>query len=224
MVTAPPVYDPGGPVALVLNLAEETSLPEVIKEARHHRAVLCVVNCPSGDTEESELASLGFTIASEWYRATLPLPPPSLPVRPLTNSDLNDVEEIAEARRQQYALYQPVFWRVHPMASSNHKAFLANQLTQDEITALAFDNPNGQLEGYVFAEQKGIDDFAVRQPELWGSVGTALLRSAANYLFAKGVEQFTVICGHQDIPKRTALRENGLVCIDCWWTLPLNPE
>ena len=221
IVTAPPVYDPGGTVALVLNLVEEPPLAQIIAQAKEKGAVLCIVNCPSGDPAETELAAQGFTIASEWYRATVPLAPASHPVRSLIESDVVAVGAMAEARRQQYALYQPVFWRVHPNAISNHAPFLASQISREDVIALACDDEDGELVGYVLADSKGIDDFAVRTPELWETVGSELLRAATERLAAKGMEQFTVVCGHRDIPKRTMLQNNGLPCVASWWTIPL---
>lgn len=67
---APPVYDPGGPVALALALGE-SSAAQVVRFgewAASCGAVLAVVPARTADAALGEaLASGGYTVASEWY-------------------------------------------------------------------------------------------------------------------------------------------------------------
>lgn len=78
LTTAPPVYDPGGPVCVVddfvVSAAERwhtagvALLAEVKRQAKARGAVLSVVVC--GHLDEPKRAMLrtsGFSIASEWY-------------------------------------------------------------------------------------------------------------------------------------------------------------
>jgi hypothetical protein len=70
LVTAPPVYEPGGPVCLVANLPDDTNadaLAMAEREARERGAVLIVVNCPHGGGHEDLLGETGYRIAGSWY-------------------------------------------------------------------------------------------------------------------------------------------------------------
>jgi hypothetical protein len=223
LVTAPPVYDPGGNVAFVSDLATEDYLTSLMNEASKQGAVLMVVGAKPGSPQEVELADTGFTMASEWYRTQLPLasPAPTLALRPLRVDDLPGVAEIAQACRLQYAHYQPVFWRVHPNAVENHTAFLKTQLARTDACALACVDSEDRLSGYVFVDHRGIDDFGVHEPTLWKTVGKALLDGAAAWMGAQSLSEITVVCGHKDRPKRAMLQATGLYCCDGWWTLPL---
>jgi uncharacterized protein YijF (DUF1287 family) len=224
---APPVYAPGGPVAFVERLSDEPHLGTLVAHAREQGAVLCIVACPAGSPDEEALRETGFTIASEWYLAMLPLSAPKpgiLDVRPLRESDLDRVAELAEQRRQVYAAYQPVFWRVAPDAVSKHRPFLSTLLTRSDVYAFAHQDASGNVDGYVFADRRGIDDFAVAEPALWPTVGAALLHAATAQQTAEGVTECTVVCGHRDIAKRAMLAANGLALRSCWWVLPLADE
>lgn len=226
LVTAPPVYDPGGKVAFIGELAAENCLATLLNDATKQGAVLMVAGAKPGSPQEVELADTGFTIASEWYRSPLPLPSLSsaLALRPLRRKDLPEVATMAQTRRLQYAQYQPLFWRVHPNAVENHTAFLQTQLARADACALAYVDAEDKLAGYIFVDQRGVDDFGVHESALWKTVGESLLHGAATWMEAHGASEVTVVCGHKDTPKRTMLQAGGLHCHDCWWTLPLRTE
>ncbi len=70
--SAPPVYDPGGPVLLADRVAADTDLAELTAEAIRLGAVLLVVPAAPGSARARELAGCGWHVASDWY-----LGPPS---------------------------------------------------------------------------------------------------------------------------------------------------
>ena len=71
---APPVYDPGGPVALALTLGESSAaqIARFGAWAARCGAVLAVVPARTADAALGEaLASGGYAVASEWYTCGL---------------------------------------------------------------------------------------------------------------------------------------------------------
>jgi hypothetical protein len=94
-------------------------------------------------------------------------------VRPAVAADVDAMTELAGARREQYAGYQPVFWRPAANAEQLHRPYLARLVDdQDVITLVSEDS--GLFTGFVIAllgDSPGvydpggrtcqIDDFAV---------------------------------------------------------------
>lgn len=75
LVDAPPVYDPGGKVAMTTAWDHDATGLEALREAAGSAgAVLVIVPCPvTDDTAREVLTAGGFSVSSEWYRK---LPPP----------------------------------------------------------------------------------------------------------------------------------------------------
>lgn len=81
LVPAPPVYDPGGLTALVLELVAAAGdyravgsalLHELEKTTQQQGAVQVVAICPQRDQAQGNLLfALGYTIASEWYTGVI---------------------------------------------------------------------------------------------------------------------------------------------------------
>jgi hypothetical protein len=65
---APPVYDPGGPILFLGNLADGTGLADVEREAAGMGAVLLIVPAAPASARAAAVArSPGWTVASDWY-------------------------------------------------------------------------------------------------------------------------------------------------------------
>jgi hypothetical protein len=65
--SAPPVYDPGGPVLLADRVAADVGSAELDAEAIRLGAVLLVVPAAPGSARAGELAGCGWHVASDWY-------------------------------------------------------------------------------------------------------------------------------------------------------------
>jgi hypothetical protein len=65
--SAPPVYDPGGPVLLADHLADDTDAASLEAEAIRLGAVLLVVPAVPGTTQAREPSGPGWPVASDWY-------------------------------------------------------------------------------------------------------------------------------------------------------------
>lgn len=111
-------------------------------------------------------------------------------IRPATALDLEAILDLAQARRQQYAGYQPAFWRPAADAVQRQRPYLA-RLIDDEGVLTLVSGPVGEITGYLVGQLVSappvydpggltclIDDFAVLDAADWATLGSALLRAA----------------------------------------------
>jgi GNAT superfamily N-acetyltransferase len=149
-----------------------------------------------------------------------------------TADDVDDIAELAAARRADYEVAQPRFWRVAEHALEKHRPYLAAQVEDSDVVSLVA-RSEGRLTGFIFAAMTSappvydpggptgfVDDFAVASPDLWDEVGRALLAEARKRLAARGASQVVVVCGHHDVPKLRALLASGLSRASDWLVAP----
>lgn len=225
VLSAPPVYDPGGPVCFIEDWGGDTALlTQAEQTAAAKGAVLTRVICPHGDTgRAATLTRHGYSVASEWYTAPLPLTATrSLQgIRPLTAADVPRVLELGEQKRREYAAYSPVFWRMSPLPRETFGPYMQSQIDSLQVIALAHEH-NGKIDGFVLMNARGgIDDYTVADPSLWPTVGAELLRAAGAAAHKRGIKNLLVVCGAGDIPKRRMLASQGLTLATDWYVKPL---
>lgn len=149
-------------------------------------------------------------------------------IRKAFESDLDAIADLAEKKRIQYERYQPVFHRRASNALSDHKAFLKTLLAK-ENTVLLVAEQEGQVLGFVYAalvtapqvyDPQGkicfIDDFMVKDPSLWSSVGRDLAKAAFDQCKSQGAVLANIVCGPKDAPKRALLNELGFDVASEW--------
>ncbi len=150
-------------------------------------------------------------------------------IRTATVADLDAMLDLAETKRVQYATYTPRFHQPAPNARSVHRPFLESQLQREKIIALVADDA-GIINGFLIASTgpappvydvggltTGVDDFAVRHPSLWATVGRALLDEVRARAQEQGSVQLIVVCSPKDTPKRDMLRDANLDVASEWF-------
>ena len=157
-----------------------------------------------------------------------------LQVRTATENDLESILALAAAKRDEYAAYSPLFWR--PAAGANEKQalFFLNQRLGNAAAITLVAESNGSISGFIMALVQAappvydpggpvcsIDDFTVATPDLWSSVGTALLNAATAQAQAAGAVLVIVVCGQLDTPKRIMLESCGASVASEWFVKPL---
>jgi hypothetical protein len=143
-------------------------------------------------------------------------------------ADVDAMTAMASARRDQYAAYQPVFWRPASNAERIHRPHLA-QLIDDRGVITLVSEESATFTGFLIAtigeappvyDPGGrtcmIDDFVVT-PGRWATTGVHLLRSALEYAAGRGAVQAVVVTAHLDQPQQEALRACGLSIASEWW-------
>ena len=154
-------------------------------------------------------------------------------IRPASRPDLPPVTQMTEERRVQYQEYQPVFWRKAADSEALASDFMAEQLSREDLLFLVAEQRERIL-GFLVATEISappvydphgptyhVDDFCVQAPDLWSTVGKALLDHARDMLRERGVAQIVVVCGDLDRPKAEMLRRERLTIASNWWTQPL---
>lgn len=150
-----------------------------------------------------------------------------------TADDVDAIATLAQQVREQYAGYQPTFWRVAPNALDLHRAFVSHLVADGEVLSLVATGEDHELLGYAFATVGAappvydpggltgmVDDFAVADDDLWSTVGVELGGAVRRRLADRGAVQIVVVCGVEHEAKRQALGSMGLAVASEWWVGP----
>lgn len=154
-------------------------------------------------------------------------------IRTAEDCDLEEILNLANAKRLEYEIYQPVFWRVAPDAIVQQTDYIASQIADEKVITLVATSES-KVVGFVIGRlvpappvyNPGgltclIDDFVVDESYSWETVGADLLHQVRNAALSRGAAQVVVVCAHLDEPKRKALEESSLTIASEWWVAPL---
>jgi len=157
-------------------------------------------------------------------------------IRDAISADVDAIAALAEARRADYELAQPQFWRRAVDAVEVHRPWLAELVRDPDVVSLVATGTEGQLAGYAVAtvvpsppvyDPGGptglVDDFQLADPGRWSTLGVELLAAVRERLAARGVVQLVVVCGQHDVAKRAALTTAGLAVASEWYVQPVDP-
>jgi hypothetical protein len=145
-------------------------------------------------------------------------------IRPAAPGDLDRILALAAAQREEYAGYQPRFWRPAAAAADAQRAYLLG-LIEDGGIALVSEPSFGYAFGTLLPAppvyERGpaclVVDFAVENRQLWPRVGVELLAAVRVAARDRGATQAVVVTARLDGPKRAALTAAGLVPASEWW-------
>ena len=154
-------------------------------------------------------------------------------VRKADKSDIKATVELVERSRRQFQKYQPTFWRKAANSAAATETFFTQLLdAPDAYFLVAVEG--SQLLGFLIATKFAnppvfdpggdtwlIDDFCVREPHLWLSIGEALLSHASTLIHEHGGAQIVVVSADRDLAKTEMLRRSDLTIASNWWTKPL---
>ena len=145
-------------------------------------------------------------------------------IRPAEPGDLDRILALAATQREEYATYQPRFWRPAPGAADAQRAYLLG-LIEDGAIALVSEPSFGYAFGTLLPAppvyQRGpaclVVDLAVEDRVLWPRVGVELLAAVRVAARDRGATDAVVVTARLDGPKRAALAAAGLVPASEWW-------
>ena len=145
-------------------------------------------------------------------------------IRPAEPGDLDRILALAATQREEYATFQPRFWRPAPDAADAQRAYLLG-LIEDGAIALVSEPSFGYAFGTLLPAppvyQRGpaclVVDLAVEDRVLWPRVGVELLAAVRVAARDRGATDAVVVTARLDGPKRAALAAAGLVPASEWW-------
>lgn len=156
-------------------------------------------------------------------------------IRPAELADLDAILALAAARRQEYAAYQPGFWRPARDAAARQAPYLSGLIADPAVISLVA-GTGPVLVGYAVGQLTEappvydpggatcvVDDFAVADPALWATVGVDLLTAVTRAATDRGAAQVVVVTAARDDPKRDALDRCGLAPAAEWWVTSTAP-
>ena len=156
-----------------------------------------------------------------------------MPVRVAVVGDVPEMLQLADRKRQQYVVHNPVFHRPAENAAAIQRPWFTQLVENDEAGVFVDVDQGGGFRGFLVATVVpappvydpggltcSIDDFAVLDDALWPIVGLALLRSAQQWAVQRGAVQAVVVCGPHDAAKRKMLMMSGLHVVSEWFTGP----
>lgn len=154
-------------------------------------------------------------------------------IRNASADDVSRMLDLAEQRRQEYAHYQPVFWKPATDAREKQSAWFAQLVQRENIVTLVYER-DGEVIGFVIANfvpsppvydvpglTCSVDDFCVAAHEDWLHYGRKLLEAVMEEAKQRGAAQIVVVCAHLDHDKRSMLSDAGLTIASEWYTIPL---
>ena len=157
-------------------------------------------------------------------------------IRTAEDPDLEEILNLANAKRLEYQTYQPVFWRVAEDAIAQQADYIASQIVDEKVIALVATSES-KIVGFVIGRLVSappvynpggltcsIDDFVVNRDDLWETVGVDLLDQVRKLAVSKGAVQIVVVCGHHDESKKKALQKSSLTIASEWWVAPIKSD
>ncbi|MBL6616382.1 MAG: GNAT family N-acetyltransferase [Reyranella sp.] len=154
-------------------------------------------------------------------------------VRKADKTDIKATVELVERSRRQLQKYQPTLWRKAAHSAAATETFFIRLLTEPDTYFLVAVE-GSQLLGFLIATKFAnppvfdpggdtwlIDDFCVREPQLWLSIGEALLSHVSTLIHEHGGVQIVVVSADRDLAKTEMLRRSDLTIASNWWTKPL---
>ena len=154
-------------------------------------------------------------------------------VRKAETTDIEAAVELVERSRRQLQKHQPTLWHKAAKSAAATETFFTRLLSAPDTYFLVAVE-GSQLLGFLIAAKFPnppvfdpggdtwlIDDFCVREPHLWLSIGEALLSHASTLIHEHGGVQLVVVSADRDLAKTEMLRRSDLTIASNWWTKPL---
>jgi len=151
-------------------------------------------------------------------------------IRAADPGDVEQLVEIARARRDQYGRYQPRFWRPAADAVHRQREFFAGLLQSNSTGALVAVR-EARVIGFAIMHYVDappvydpggktcmVDDLTVALDADWPGVGSLLLAAVRRMARQRGAVQVVVVTAHLDAVKRAMLQRAGLSLASEWWT------
>jgi len=150
-------------------------------------------------------------------------------IRPGTLDDVTAMVSLSYQKRRDYEKAQPQFWKYAEHAEETQSKWFKELLKQDDCLVLVTEE-NHEVVGFIIGHiikapevyNPGgltlmIDDFCVKTPQLWNTVGKQLISEIKRLAKDKNASQILTVCGAHDGPKQKLLKNLGLTVASQWY-------
>jgi hypothetical protein len=150
-------------------------------------------------------------------------------IRQAKKSDISWMVDLSHAKRANYEKAQKQFWKMAPNSNQIQSQFFAQEIDKTNVLALCDHKKLGFVIGKIISPPEVydagltlmIDDFCVKSPELWGSVGVELFTEICALAKLKNAKQVLAVCGDHDLEKLAFLKKLNLSVASNWLVSPL---
>ena len=208
-------------------------LKKICHDAQALKSTQVVLVSPNNDhAQQNFFKSIGLSNCSQWWTGEVPKGPKSSDIDYISKEHIHDVVSLSYHKRFEYSKVQPLFWKMAHNSNAEQAEFFDYVIQQKQkyIPLLHFNNG---INGFIIGDIGGIpehfkpkkickvDDFALKSPKVWDTIGKSLLLNLSLKL-PDDVEQFNVVCGAHDVDKKKILADLSLKLSYNWWTAPLD--
>ncbi len=150
-------------------------------------------------------------------------------IRPGTLDDISTMVSLSYQKRRDYEKAQPQFWKYAKNAEEIQSKWFKELLKQHDCLMLVTEE-NHEVVGFIIGRitkapevyNPGgltlmIDDFCVKTPQLWNTVGKQLISEIKRLAKDKNASQILTVCGAHDEPKQKLLKNLGLTVASQWY-------
>ena len=148
-------------------------------------------------------------------------------IRKATINNIETMVLLYDQKRTEYSKAQPQFWKRAENANQIQANWFKQLLEHKDYFCYVAEN-NSQIDGFIIGRivlapevynpggmTMMIDDFCVKDSNLWGLMGAKLVEVLRNA--SKDVAQILVVCGAHDKHKRQFLKKIGLSVASEWY-------
>ena len=154
-------------------------------------------------------------------------------IRPAITDDIPRMVELSRQKREQYQTYSPVFWRMADGGDEAQAGWFHKLVADKDVIALVHEQ-GGAVDGFVIGLCRdappvydpggkvcSVDDFCVERPDLWATVGQALLDECGRVARRRGCVLQVIVCGQKDLDKAHMLGDAGAEVASEWYVRPI---
>ncbi|QED23861.1 GNAT family N-acetyltransferase [Candidatus Deianiraea vastatrix] len=143
-----------------------------------------------------------------------------------TKSDISWIVELSYEKRLTYSKHQPNFWKMSENSNAVQEEWFESEIENPKVIALADGEKQGFIMGKIITPPEVydagltlmIDDFCVKNENLWQTLGREMLNECIKIGKTKGVVQVLVVSGDHDMAKNKLLEDMNLAVASRWYT------
>ncbi|MBX9977707.1 MAG: GNAT family N-acetyltransferase, partial [Alphaproteobacteria bacterium] len=156
-------------------------------------------------------------------------PEPVIHIRHAMALDIPAMVALSHEKRRAYEKVQPTFWR-HAKGAEEAQTMWFNELLMQDDYILLVAESEKMIAGFIIGRLMNapevydpggltimIDDFCVRDPSQWVTIGRELLARIKEIAKDKCAVQIVIVCGAHDEHKRHFLKQDDLTIASEWY-------